>query len=65
MAHMRPARAVVVEPNATITAEPGGLHLMLYKPYAPMKEGDKPVITLKLKDGRSLPVTFEVRKTAP
>lgn len=62
---MRELETLPVAAGKSVEFKPGGLHLMLYKPYAPMKEGDKPVITLKLKDGRSLPVTFEVRKTAP
>lgn len=62
---MRELETLPVAAGKSVEFKPGGLHLMLYKPYAPVKEGDKPVITLKLKDGRSLPVTFEVRKTAP
>lgn len=62
---MRELETLPVAAGKSVEFKPGGLHLMLYKPYAPVKEGDKPVITLKLKGGRSLPVTFEVRKTAP
>ncbi|MCL6714160.1 copper chaperone PCu(A)C [Pseudoxanthomonas sp. z9] len=62
---MRELETLPVAAGKSVEFKPGGLHLMLYKPYAPVKEGDKPVITLKLKDGRSLPVTFEVRKAAP
>lgn len=62
---MRELETLPVAAGKSVEFKPGGLHLMLYKPYAPVKEGDKPVITLRLKDGRSLPVTFEVRKAAP
>lgn len=62
---MRELETLPIAAGKSVEFKPGGLHLMLYKPYAPVKEGDKPVITLKLKDGRSVPVTFEVRRAAP
>ena len=59
----------VLRPVAPIyimqATEPGGLHLMLHGPYQPLAAGEKTVITLKLADGRALPVQFEVRKSAP
>ena len=39
MARMRPAGALVVAPNATVTAEPGGLHLMLVDLKSPLVAG--------------------------
>lgn len=62
---MRELDSLPVAAGKSVEFKPGGLHLMLYKPHAPVQEGDKPVITLKLKDGRSVPVTFEVRRAAP
>lgn len=62
---MREISDLAVAPGKAVELKPGGLHLMLMQPESPLKEGDDPVITLKLKDGRSLPVVFTVRKTAP
>ena len=39
MARMRPAGALLVGPNTTLKAEPGGLHLMLVDLKAPLVEG--------------------------
>jgi len=41
--------------------KPGDYHLMLMKPKKVFKAGDKIEITLKFKDGITLPATFEVR----
>ncbi len=65
VSRMREVAALPVAPGKAVELKPGGLHLMLHGPYQPLAEGDKPVITLKLADGRTLPVVFEVRKSAP
>ena len=62
---MREIQNLPVAAGRSVQLKPGGLHLMLMQPESPLKEGEQPVITLKLQDGRSLPVTFTVRKTAP
>lgn len=62
---MREVEQLRVEPGKAVELKPGGMHLMLYRPYQTLKEGDEAVITLKLQDGRSLPVTFTVSKTKP
>ncbi|MEL1263936.1 copper chaperone PCu(A)C [Pseudoxanthomonas putridarboris] len=65
VSRMREVDALPIAPGKAAELKPGGLHLMLHGPYQPLAEGEKPVITLKLADGRTLPVVFEVRKTAP
>lgn len=65
VSRMREVAALPIAPGKTAELKPGGLHLMLHGPYQPLAAGEKPVITLKLADGRSLPVVFEVRKSAP
>lgn len=65
VSRMREVANLPIAPGKAAELKPGGLHLMLHGPYAPLAAGEKPVITLKLADGRSLPVAFEVRKSAP
>ena len=65
VSRMREVAALPIAPGKAAELKPGGLHLMLHGPYQPLVAGEKPVITLKLADGRALPVVFEVRKSAP
>ncbi|CAN7231447.1 copper chaperone PCu(A)C [Pseudoxanthomonas sp. LjRoot143] len=65
VSRMREVAALPIAPGKAAELKPGGLHLMLHGPYQPLAAGEKPVITLKLADGRSLPVVFEARKSAP
>lgn len=62
---MREVEQLRIEPGKEVELKPGGMHLMLYRPYEALKEGDEAVIALKLQDGRSIPVTFTVRKAKP
>jgi len=65
VSRMREVERLPVAPGKRVELKPGGLHLMLHGAYAPMIAGEKVVITLKLADGRTLPVQFEARKRAP
>ena len=65
VSRMREVAALPIAPGKAAELKPGGLHLMLHGPYAPIAAGEKVVITLRLADGRSLPVQFEVRKSLP
>ena len=65
ISRMREVERLPVAPGKAVELKPGGLHLMLHGPYQPLAAGEKTVITLKLADGRALPVQFEVRKSAP
>jgi copper(I)-binding protein len=62
---MRELGQLRIEPGKAVELKPGGMHLMLYRPYQALKEGEEAVIVLKLQDGRSIPVTFAVRKAKP
>lgn len=44
---------LLIAPQAAATLKPGGLHLMVFAPKKPVKEGDSVTFTLKLSDGRS------------
>nr|WP_298126192.1 copper chaperone PCu(A)C [uncultured Pseudoxanthomonas sp.] len=65
VSRMREVAALPIAPGKAAELKPGGLHLMLHGPYAPIAAGEKVVITLRLADGRWLPVQFEVRKSLP
>ena len=62
---MRELAQLRIEPGKAAELKPGGMHLMLYRPYQALKEGEEAVIVLTLQDGRSIPVTFAVRKAKP
>lgn len=65
VSRMREIEVLPIAAGKSVELKPGGLHLMLYRPESAFKEGEQPVITLKLKGGRSVPVTFTVRRSAP
>lgn len=60
MARMRPAGTLVVAPNATITAEPGGLHLMLVDLKAPLVEGTSIPLVLTFKSAGEVTVQLKI-----
>ncbi len=62
VAKMVAQSSVEVGKHATVTFQPGGLHLMLINPKAQLKAGDKVDITLKLKNGDDLKMTAVVKK---
>lgn len=62
MSRMRHLPELRIAPDGTATLKPGGLHLMLMQPRAPLKEGSKVVIEFALKDGGVLRGEFIVRK---
>jgi copper(I)-binding protein len=67
MARMRPAGTLVVAPNATLTAEPGGLHLMLVGLKTPLVEGTSVplVLTFKTAGDVTVQMKIETRETSP
>ena len=60
MARMRPADALVVQPNATITAEPGGLHLMLVDLKTPLVAGTMVPLVLHFQLAGDITVELKV-----
>lgn len=61
VSRMRHVPELRIAPGDAAVLEPGGLHLMLMRPHAPLEEGDKLVIELELSDGRKLRAEFEAR----
>lgn len=59
---MRHVAELHVAPADAVVLRPGGLHLMLMRPHAPLEEGRKVVVELVLADGRSVQGEFEVRR---
>ena len=62
---MRQVEQLRVAPDDAVTLKPGGLHLMLMQPRAPLKEGSRVVVNFKLQDGREVLSELVVRKPAP
>jgi copper(I)-binding protein len=60
MARMRPAGAVIVAANTTVTAEPGGLHLMLVDLKAPLVEGTSIPLVLQFESAGTITVQLKV-----
>lgn len=61
---MRHVPELQVDANASVELRPGGLHLMLMRPLAPLAEGDTVPVVLELSDGRKVDGRFEVRRAA-
>jgi copper(I)-binding protein len=62
MARMRPAGILVVAPNATLTAEPGGLHLMLVELKEPLMAGATVPLVLQFKSAGEITVHLKVEQ---
>lgn len=57
--------SILVPAKGEVVFEPNGYHLMLMKPKATPKAGDKIEITLKFQDGETMKVVYEVRAGMP
>lgn len=62
---MRPVPELRLAPNGSAVLKPGGLHLMLMKPSAPLNPGSRVVLQFELAGGGKVLGEFEVRKAAP
>lgn len=62
---MRAVPALRIAPDGAAVLKPGGLHLMLMDPRAPLGEGSRVAIEFTLQDGRVLRGEFIARKPAP
>jgi copper(I)-binding protein len=60
MAHMRPVNTLIIQPNSTIKAEPGGLHLMLVDLKAPLVEGSMVPLVLHFESAGEITVQVKV-----
>lgn len=62
---MRPVPEIVMQPGDTLALEPGGLHLMLFRPGVELVEGAKVELNLVFDVGGTQAIEFEVRDDAP
>lgn len=62
VSRMRAVAQLPVAANGTVTLEPGGLHLMLMQPRAPLQAGGSVPIEFSLKGGGTLRGELVVRK---
>jgi copper(I)-binding protein len=60
MAKMRPADTLVIEPGNTLTAAPGGLHLMLVDLKTPLVTGATVPLVLTFKDAGAITVQLQI-----
>jgi len=60
MARMRPASSLVIEPGDTLTAAPGGLHLMLVDLKAPLVKGTTVPLVLTFKEAGEVTVQLKI-----
>jgi copper(I)-binding protein len=61
VSRMRAVPSLPIAGNGSAEFKPGGLHLMLMDPRAPLKAGDKVSIEFPLNDGRVVHGAFTVR----
>ena len=62
MMHMAHLMQLRLPPGESVNFEPGGKHLMLFKPERRIKAGLKVPIEFKLKSGKTVSFEFDVRK---
>jgi copper(I)-binding protein len=65
VSRMRPVPELRLAPNGAAVLKPGGLHLMLMKPSAPLNPGSRVVLQFELAGGGKVLGQFEVRKAVP
>jgi copper(I)-binding protein len=59
---MRPLdKGLTIDPGKTVKLSPGGLHLMLMDLKAPLKQGDKLLITLEFEKAGKVQVSLDVQ----
>lgn len=59
---MRHLPELRIAPGDAAVLKPGGMHLMLMRPHAPLKAGSRVVVVFELSGGGELVGEFEVRK---
>jgi copper(I)-binding protein len=64
VAKMLAVEQLPVPPHGSVTLEPGGMHLMLFDPLRPLREGDTATLVIHDSHGDSITVQAAViRKT--
>ena len=61
VARMEKKNSLTLSPGSTVELQPGGFHLMLFKPERPMQAGDKVTFTIDFKDQLPRTIEAEVR----
>ena len=65
MARMRPSGTLTIEPGKTLTAAPGGLHLMLVELREPLVEGTTIPLVLTFRNAGEVTVQVKVERREP
>ncbi len=65
VSRMEQVDRITVRGRNSVSLEPGGLHLMLFNPIAPVVEGDILELTLRFDNGWTSELTVPVRRTNP
>lgn len=65
VSRMRPVSELQVPANGAVELKPGGLHLMLMAPRAPLLTGQRVQVVFTLKEGGVLRGELEARTAAP
>ncbi len=64
IARMKHQPSLVIPANASLSLEPGGYHMMLFRPARTLRAGDSSSMLLKTSSGKSLTVDIMVKKAA-
>lgn len=62
ISRMRAMPELRIAPDGVAVLKPGGMHLMLMRPIAPLRPGSKVVVEFALKEGGVLRGEFDVRR---
>ncbi len=62
LAKMSPAPTIELGAGKTVHFEPGGYHIMLFRPQRPLKAGDHTTLHFSLSNGQTASVTATVKK---
>lgn len=65
IARMRPVGTIAIEPGATVTFAPGGLHLMLMGLKGPLLAGSRVPLVLRFEHAGAIDATLAVGASAP
>ena len=62
VARMLPVSDLVVAAGDSVSLEPGGLHVMLFDPQRPLREGDTATLTVHTASGTAITVQAPVKR---
>ena len=63
VAHMTQVKHLDLPPGQLVKLEPGGTHIMLFKPKSPLRAGQHVLLRFTLSNGKTLHVNADVRNT--